>query len=91
MENENILPKTVNATNTISKMFILYNWRILPPRKLAKINPIVAERDSNWIAQYGTDYNSVAECVTKAAGEVRTTANTLKKIIQEMLREDTAQ
>lgn len=55
-----------------------------------KINPIVADRDSNWIAQYGTDYNSVAECVSKAAGEVRTTANTLKKIIQEMLREDTA-
>ena len=42
------------------------------------INPILTEKESNWIAQYGTDYNSVAECVTNAAGEVRTTANTLK-------------
>ena len=55
-----------------------------------KVNQIATTKDSDWIETFAGDFNKVAGKVEDAAGEVRATANTLKKIIQEMLREDTA-
>lgn len=55
-----------------------------------KVNQIATTRESDWIETFAGDYNKVAGKVEDAAGEVRATANTLKGIIKEMLREDTA-
>lgn len=55
----------------------------------APIAQINSSRDSQWIAEYAGVFNGVAACVDKAAGEVDKTSNTLRKIRQELIAEDT--